>query len=104
MSKKKVKKRTVFTDIVQNIFAWNYQNYQSALSKGRALSIGEQVNFMKPALVSIAPEFGETSGMEDIMLTMMCSVSINTIVVKLRFIILNIRTSQRTMKTLVFQP
>ncbi len=34
-------------DIVQNIVACNFQNYISALAKGKKLSIGEQVNFMK---------------------------------------------------------
>jgi hypothetical protein len=34
-------------DVLQNILSWNYQNYNSALSKGRALSIGERVNFLK---------------------------------------------------------
>ena len=34
-------------DIVQNILACNFQNYIGALAKGKKLSIGEQVNFMK---------------------------------------------------------
>ena len=34
-------------DITQNILAWNFQNYSNASAKGKALSIGEQVNFMK---------------------------------------------------------
>jgi len=34
-------------DVVQNILAWNYQNFSNAFEKGRVLSIGEQVNFMK---------------------------------------------------------
>jgi hypothetical protein len=34
-------------DIMQNILAWNYQNFTNAFVKGKKLSIGEQVNFMK---------------------------------------------------------
>ena len=34
-------------DIMQNILAWNFQNYNNAFVKGKQLSIGEQVNFMK---------------------------------------------------------
>ena len=34
-------------DIMQNILAWNFQNWSSASAKGKTLSIGEQVNFMK---------------------------------------------------------
>ena len=34
-------------DIEQNILAFNHLNRQSALSRGKCLSIGEQVNFMK---------------------------------------------------------
>jgi len=34
-------------DTLQNILAWNYQNYNNAFVKGKQLSIGEQVNFMK---------------------------------------------------------
>ena len=35
------------TDLEQNILAFNHLNLQSAQSKGKCLSIGEQVNFMK---------------------------------------------------------
>ena len=34
-------------DIAQNILAWNILNCESANVKGKILSIGEQVNFMK---------------------------------------------------------
>jgi len=34
-------------DVAQNILAWNCQNFKSASLKGKILSIGEQVNFMK---------------------------------------------------------
>ena len=34
-------------DIAQNILAWNILNCESANAKGKTLSIGEQVNFMK---------------------------------------------------------
>ena len=34
-------------DLRQNILSFNYQNNNSALSRGKKLSIGEQVNFMK---------------------------------------------------------
>ncbi len=34
-------------DLLQNILAFNHLNLQSAQSRGKALSIGEQVNFMK---------------------------------------------------------
>jgi len=34
-------------DLEQNILAFNYQNLQSANARGKQLSIGEQVNFMK---------------------------------------------------------
>ena len=34
-------------DLLQNILAFNHQNLQNAQSRGKALSIGEQVNFMK---------------------------------------------------------
>lgn len=34
-------------DIAQNILAWNILNCESASAKGKTLSIGEQVNFMK---------------------------------------------------------
>lgn len=34
-------------DVEQNILAFNHLNRQSALSRGKCLSIGEQVNFMK---------------------------------------------------------
>ncbi len=34
-------------DIQQNILAWNFQNLQSAAAKGRELSIGEQIKFMR---------------------------------------------------------
>jgi hypothetical protein len=34
-------------DIMQNIVACNFQNCNGALAKGKKLSIGEQVNFMK---------------------------------------------------------
>ena len=35
------------SDVMQNILACNFQNYIGALAKGKKLSIGEQVNFMK---------------------------------------------------------
>ena len=35
------------SDLEQNILACNVLNYQNAKTKGRTLSIGEQVNFMK---------------------------------------------------------
>lgn len=34
-------------DLLQNILAFNHLNQQSALSRGKCLLIGEQVNFMK---------------------------------------------------------
>jgi len=34
-------------DIAQNLLAWNIVNCESASAKGKILSIGEQVNFMK---------------------------------------------------------
>ncbi len=34
-------------DLQQNILAMTYQNTQNALSRGKDLSVGEQVNFMK---------------------------------------------------------
>ena len=34
-------------DISQNILAWNFQNLKSASAKGKVLSIGEQVKFMR---------------------------------------------------------
>jgi len=34
-------------DIQQNILAWNFQNLQSAAAKGKVLSIGEQIKFMR---------------------------------------------------------
>ena len=34
-------------DLLQNILAFNHQNLQNAQLKGKCLSIGEQVNFMK---------------------------------------------------------
>jgi len=34
-------------DIQQNILAWNFQNLKSAAAKGKKLSIGEQVKFMR---------------------------------------------------------
>ena len=34
-------------DIRQNILAWNFQNLKSAAAKGKKLSIGEQVKFMR---------------------------------------------------------
>ena len=34
-------------DIAQNLLAWNIVNCESASAKGKTLSIGEQVNFMK---------------------------------------------------------
>ena len=34
-------------DIRQNILAWNFQNLKSAAGKGKVLSIGEQIKFMR---------------------------------------------------------
>ncbi|MBC8186316.1 sigma-70 family RNA polymerase sigma factor [candidate division KSB1 bacterium] len=34
-------------DIQQNILAWNFQNNKNASAKGKALSIGEQIKFMR---------------------------------------------------------
>ena len=34
-------------DIQQNILAWNFQNLKSAAAKGKKLSIGEQIKFMR---------------------------------------------------------
>jgi hypothetical protein len=34
-------------DISQNILAWNFQNLKNAAAKGKKLSIGEQVTFMR---------------------------------------------------------
>jgi hypothetical protein len=34
-------------DVMQNILAWNFVNCESTSAKGKTLSIGEQVNFMK---------------------------------------------------------
>jgi len=34
-------------DLEQNILAFNFQNLQSANARGKQLSIGEQINFMK---------------------------------------------------------
>jgi len=34
-------------DIQQNILAWNFQNLKNATSKGKKLSIGEQIKFMR---------------------------------------------------------
>ena len=34
-------------DISQNILAWNFQNLRSAAAKGKELSIGEQIKFMR---------------------------------------------------------
>ena len=34
-------------DVMQNILAWNFQNCAGANARGKMLSIGEQVNFMK---------------------------------------------------------
>ena len=34
-------------DLRQNMLSFNYQNNYNALSRGKKLSIGEQVNFMK---------------------------------------------------------
>jgi len=34
-------------DITQNILAWNFQNLKSAASRGKKLSIGEQIKFMR---------------------------------------------------------
>jgi len=34
-------------DIQQNILAWNFQNLQNASVKGKVLSIGEQIKFMR---------------------------------------------------------
>jgi len=34
-------------DITQNILAWNFQNLKSAAAKGKVLSVGEQVKFMR---------------------------------------------------------
>jgi len=34
-------------DIQQNILAWNFQNLKSAAAKGKVLSIGEQIKFMR---------------------------------------------------------
>jgi DNA-directed RNA polymerase specialized sigma24 family protein len=34
-------------DISQNILAWNYQNLKNAAAKGKVLSIGEQIKFMR---------------------------------------------------------
>ena len=34
-------------DIKQNILAWNFQNLKSAAAKGKKLSIGEQIKFMR---------------------------------------------------------
>ena len=34
-------------DIQQNILAWNFQNLKSAALKGKVLSIGEQIKFMR---------------------------------------------------------
>jgi hypothetical protein len=35
------------SDIKQNILAWNFQNLKSAAVKGKKLSIGEQIKFMR---------------------------------------------------------
>ena len=34
-------------DLMQNILTFNFQNFQNAYARGKVLSIGEQVNFMK---------------------------------------------------------
>ena len=34
-------------DIQQNILAWNFQNLKNASAKGKVLSIGEQIKFMR---------------------------------------------------------
>ena len=34
-------------DITQNILAWNFQNIKNASAKGKKLSIGEQIKFMR---------------------------------------------------------
>ncbi len=34
-------------DISQNILAWNFQNLKNAAAKGKVLSIGEQIKFMR---------------------------------------------------------
>jgi hypothetical protein len=34
-------------DITQNILAWNFQNLKSAAAKGKVLSVGEQIKFMR---------------------------------------------------------
>jgi hypothetical protein len=59
-------------DLLQNILAFNHQNLQNAQLKGKNLSIGEQVNFMKhraSELRSGARHFvghGQYKGIDDV--------------------------------------
>ena len=34
-------------DIAQNLLAWNFQNFTNAFARGKKLSVGEQIVFMK---------------------------------------------------------
>jgi len=40
-------------DIQQNILAWNFQNLKNAAAKGKVLSIGEQIKFMRRRAVEL---------------------------------------------------